>query len=700
MPARREFVFAVQDMHCAACISAIEKSLAALPQVTDARVNLSNRRVHVEADAGADPSDLIGQIGKAGFSAARLDGEAIRSVSADQAGRGLPLRLGAAGFGFSNVMIFSVAVWAGADGATRDLMHWLSALVAIPVICYSAQPFFKSAFVSLRRARLNMDVPISLAIALASAQSVFETYLGGNHAYFEAALALTFFLLAGRYLDLRARAASHSAAQQLSVLEPNSTTVIRNGAETEIPLKSVETGDLVLVRSGDRIPLDGTVRRGSCEVDSSYFSGESRPLFVREGDAVFAGQFVLTGRATFAASNVGEDSSLRKLIRLIEIAESAKGRYTSLADKAAAVYVPAVHMLALASFAGWMVQSGDIRLSLNVAVAVLIITCPCALGLAVPAVSVAATGRLFGKNLLVKEADAAERLAAADTVILDKTGTLTTGRAVLERFEDLDGEMLAVARGLADTSNHPFAKAVADFARQRGAAAADIRGIREIPGCGIEGIWDGKTVRFGRAGWAGGRGGGGSSSFLRIGSDPAVELRFTDQLREGASECVARFKGLGLRVIMISGDSRAAVRETAEFLGIEEWHAGILPADKLRMIEEFSRRSRGTIMIGDGLNDAAAMSLAGISMAPSSAVDATRVAAGIVILGESLESVAGGITTARLAKRRVIENFAIAAGYNTVAVPVAVLGFATPLAAAIAMSTSSIAVTLNSMRLR
>ena len=696
---RQEFVFAVPDMHCAACISAIEHSLAALPEVAEARVNLSNRRVRVEARSGTDPAALIEQIGKAGFSASQLDAEAVRSVSGGHAGRGLLLRLGVAGFGFSNVMIFSVAVWSGADGATRDLLHWLSALIAIPVIGYSAQPFFVSACKSLARARLNMDVPIALAIFLASAQSVFETALGGPHAYYEAALALTFFLLAGRFLDLRTRAASRSAALQLSVLEPDSVTAIQHGCETAVSLSSVAAGDRVVVRPGDRIPLDGIVREGACETDSSFFTGESRPQLVREGDAVCAGQFVVTGRAVFEATHVSGDSSLRKLVRLIELAESAKSRYTSLADKAASVYAPAVHLLALAAFAGWMFQSGDVRLSLNIAVAVLIITCPCALGLAVPAVSVAATGRLFGKHLLVKEADAAERLAAVDAVILDKTGTLTTGSAVLDGPGPGSG-ILAVARGLAETSHHPFAKAVAEHARQCGVDAEPIQDITEIPGLGIEGKWNGELVRLGRAGWAGGSKTCRSSTFLKIAAGPAVEMRFADQLRDGASECVSRLRELGLRVIMVSGDSAAAVEETAGMLGISEWHAEVLPADKLRMIEEISRGSRATLMIGDGLNDAAAMSLADVSMAPSTSVDVTRVAAGIVIMGDSLASVAGGIMTARLAKRRILENFAIAAAYNAVAVPVAMFGFATPLAAAVAMSTSSIAVTLNSMRLR
>ena len=695
---RDEFIFAVRGMHCAACISTVERTLSDTPGVLAARVNLTQRRVRVEVVAGTEPEELVRRLSGVGYGATRLDAGAITSASTDAEAQGLLVRLGVAGFGFANVMIFSVVVWSGAEGTTRDLMHWLSAVVATPVICYSAQPFLRSAFASLRRLRLNMDVPISLAILLATGQSLFETQLGGPHAYFEAALALTFFLLAGRYLDMRTRSTARSAAQDLSSLEPDTATVIMNGQETERKLASIGVGDLLVVRPGDRIPLDGIVRDGDAELDNSFLTGESRPLAVGSGDSIAAGQFVHTGRLVVEVNAVGEQSSLRRLIRLIELAESGRNRYTNLADRAAAVYAPAVHLLALAAFAAWMQLSGDLRLSLNIAVAVLIITCPCALGLAVPAVSTAATGRFFRNNLLAKESDAIEVLSEVRTAVIDKTGTLTMGMPTVDSTRCPDSEHLAVAGALAGASNHPYSRAILDHIRSRGIAPADVGDLKEIPGKGVAGIWEGREVRLGRANWTGANDAPHSAAFLKAGSGPALELRFKDRLRDGARDCIEGLNSLGVDVVLMSGDSKPAVSELASRLNIAKWHADALPEDKMRMVRDLCREGR-TLMVGDGLNDAAALRLADVSMSPASALDVSRVSAGIVIMG-SLDRVPEGIRLARLARVRILQNFAIAAIYNAVAVPVAMLGFATPLAAAIAMSTSSIAVTLNSMRMR
>ncbi|MCY4541928.1 MAG: heavy metal translocating P-type ATPase [Rhodobacteraceae bacterium] len=697
---RQEFIFAVQDMHCAACISAVENSLSKFPGVVSARVNLTHRRVMVEAIGGTDACALVRQIEQVGYSARRLDASVVDFVSTDPETQELLVRLGVAGFGFANVMIFSVVIWSGAEGTTRDLMHWLSALVAVPITCYSAQPFLFSALRSLRRFRLNMDVPISLAILLAAGHSLFETALGGQHAYFEAALALTFFLLAGRYLDLHTRSSARSAAQQLSALEPDQVTVKGTHGEREAPLSSVHKGQVIVVRAGDRIPLDGTVRSGSSDVDNSFLTGESRPVPATVGSAVAAGQFVHTGRLEVEVACTGEDSSLRKLIRLIHLAESAKSSYTGLAERAASVYAPAVHLLALAGFSVWMYQTGDVRLSMNIAVAVLIITCPCALGLAVPAVSTATVGRLFRSQLLIKDSDALERLAEVRTTVLDKTGTLTMNVPSLDNSKNIDDEAWSVAGALAGASRHPYARAIHEHVQGRGIEVAEVRDVVERPGLGVAGVWKGNQVKLGRAGWVGTKDNYGTATFLRLDSERIVAFRFVDQLRSGVQECVEELHSLGSEVILLSGDADRAVREMATRLNVRQWHAEALPEDKLDMIRKYTMRGGSTLMVGDGLNDAAALALADVSIAPSSAIDATRVSAGIVLVGGDLKRIPEGIKLARLAKRRILENFAIAACYNAVAVPLALAGIATPLMAAIAMSTSSIAVTLNSMRMR
>jgi len=700
MTPTEEFLFAVKDMHCAGCISALEHALGALPEVSSARVNLTHRRIRIEASAGTDAGRLARCIEETGYTPIQLDADSVRFVAANPQSQSLMTRLGVAGFGFANVMIYSVVVWSGAEGTTRELMHWLSAFVALPIIVYSSRPFFSNALKALRALRLNMDVPISLAIILAAGHSLFETALGGRHAYFEAALALLFFLLAGRYLDLQTRMRARSAAAQLSAIEPDSVTTLTAGREVERPLAEIARGATIIVRSGDRIPLDGTILSGSGDLDNSFLTGESRPEPVREGNRVVAGQFIHTGRLEVEVTRTSTNSSLRRLVRMVELAESAKNRYTTLADRAAGIYAPAVHLLALFGFIGWITTTGDVRLALNVAVAVLIITCPCALGLAVPAVSAAATGRFFRSNMLINDPEALETLAHVRRAVLDKTGTLTLGIPILDATCPTDPEALAVAGALAASSRHPYARSLHDHVIATGTERALIHTIREVPGSGIIGIWNDREVRLGRADWVGVTETGHSATWLRLGPDRCHEFRFVDRVRPGTRDCITGLQSLGIEIILMSGDAEPAVRALADSLGIGQWHATAHPEDKMTMIGTLAQQDGMTLMVGDGINDAAAMAQADISIAPSSALDVTRVAASIVLVGDDLGRIPEGIRLARLARRRVLENFTIAGGYNAVAVPLALAGLATPLAAAIAMSTSSIAVTLNSMRLR
>ncbi len=695
-----EFLFAVNDMHCAHCISVLERALGALPEVRTARVNLTNHRIRIEAAAGTDASRLSRCIKATGYTPIQLDRDSERLVSVNPQSQGLMIRLGIAGFGFANVMIYSVVVWSGAEGTTRELMHWLSAFIALPIIVYASQPFLTNACKALRVFRLNMDVPISLAIILAAGHSLFETALGGRHAYFEAALALVFFLLAGRYLDLQTRMRARSAAAQLSAIEPDSITTLSAGREIERPLDEIARGAIIIVRPGDRIPLDGRITRGSGDLDNSFLTGESRPEPVEVGDRVVAGQSIHTGRLEVEVTRTSAHSSLRRLVRMIELAERGRNRYTTLADRAAGIYAPAVHLLALLGFAGWILATGDLRLSLHVAVAVLIITCPCALGLAVPAVSAATTGRFFRSNLLINDPEAIEKLANVRRAVLDKTGTLTLGIPVIDPHHTIDPAVLAVAGSLAATSRHPYARALHDHVMAVGTPLAPIDTIREVPGSGLTGTWQGQDVRLGRAGWVGGPASGHSATWLRIGSDEFHEFRFIDQVRPGTRDCIAGLQALGVEIILMSGDAEPAVRALAGTLGIETWHATARPEDKMAMISTLADADGITLMVGDGINDAAAMARADVSIAPSSALDVTRVAASVILVGNDLGQIPESIRLARLARRRVLENFTIAGCYNAVAVPLALAGLATPLAAAIAMSTSSIAVTLNAMRMR
>lgn len=680
-------------IHCAGCISGVERALSGVVGVKAVQVNLTRKRVQVEAGPEVSAGDLVGILGGAGYEAHELDAGAAVAIGGDAMSRDLLMRLAVAGFAMMNVMLLSVAVWSGATEATRDLFHWISAAIALPTVAFSAQPFFKSGWSALSGRRLNMDVPISLAILLASGMSLYETASGGEHAYFDAALSLTFFLLAGRYLDQRTRLAARSAAAELTALEVPRT--LRASGEPVL-VADLAVGDEVRLLPGARCPVDGVVTGGASEIDRSLITGESLPERIGEGDAISAGEMNLTGPLKVRAVSAGTDTSLRRMADLVAVAENARSRHVSLADRAARIYAPVVHLLALVAFIGWLAGTGDARLALNIAVAVLIITCPCALGLAVPAVSTAASGRLFRHGLLVKNATALERLAEVDHVVFDKTGTLTEGRPVLMEHEAGD-RALGVAKALASGSGHPLARALTEGIAQDG---ADVQDIREVPGRGVEGVWKGKPVRLGRADWIGTEPRGGLETWLAIQGEAPVPFRFHDRLRPGAADAVRALREAGCTVELLSGDVPVAVADLAGRLGMTDWRAGVRPEDKLARMRELAGEGRRVLMVGDGLNDTAALAEAHASISPASALDASRTVSDVVLLGGDLSGIGEAVRTARSATRRILENFGIAAVYNLIAVPLALAGVATPLMAALAMSSSSIMVTLNAMRLR
>ncbi|MCA0044416.1 heavy metal translocating P-type ATPase [Celeribacter litoreus] len=691
------FVLSLPAIYCAACISGVERELTKQPGVRAARVNLTLKRAQIEAEESVSVDNLISALTSAGYEAYELDASAISATETDKKGRAILTRIAVSGFAMMNVMLLSVAVWSGASDVTRDLFHWISAAIALPAIAYAAQPFFVSAWGALRAKRLNMDVPISLAILLAGGMSLFETMESGHHAYFDAALSLTFFLLSGRYLDYRTRSVARSAAEELAALEVPRATLVDG---TVVSIKDIAKGDFVRVVPGARVPVDGIVVEGASELDRSLLTGESLPVEAGVDTVVSAGEVNLTGPLVVKVTAAGEDSSLHRMADLVAMAETSRNKYTSLADRAAQFYAPAVHLLALAAFLGWVVATGDIRLALNIAVAVLIITCPCALGLAVPAVTTAASGRLFRAGMLIKSSTAIERLAEVDTVVFDKTGTLTEGRPELSNLSDIPKDMQSVAMALAAGSAHPLSLALFDAARAADVMPAAVTDIREVPGQGVEGQFEGQTVRLGRATWLGADALGQTATYLKVGDAEAVAFTFIDHLREGADEAVAALKKQGKDVVLLSGDGPAAVAELATRIGIDAWDAECLPETKALRVAELTRSGRKVLMVGDGLNDTAALAAAHVSISPASALEATRVVSDMVLLGKSLAPLGEATQVSVSATKRIKENFNIAALYNLVAIPIALAGYATPLAAALAMSASSVTVSLNALRLR
>ena len=698
MPA--QIALSLPTIHCSACISKVEKALNGYPGVKSARVNLTLKRASIEADSDITAGDMKEVVEHLGYEAHELDPGTLNATANDRAGRELLMRLAVAGFASMNVMLLSVSVWSGATDATRDLFHWVSAAIALPTIAFSGQPFFRNAWAALSNRQLNMDVPITLAIVLAVVTSLWETALSGAHAYFDAALALTFFLLAGRYLDHRTRSIARSAAEELTALEVPRAIRLHDGEEETVNIAELAVGDLVLVRPGGRMPVDGEIVAGTSEIDRSLLTGETLPVFAGEGQGVSAGEVNLTGPLTIRASAVGADTSLHRMADLVAIAESGRSRYTSLADKAAKLYAPGVHILSALAFVGWYLYTFDMRTALNIAAAVLIITCPCALGLAVPAVTTAASGRLFRRGMLIKHETALERLAQVDTVVFDKTGTLTAGTPELTNMGEMPRRDIELALALAEGSSHPLAQAITRAAREAGFAPARVSDVTEMPGFGTKAMHEGQEVRLGRASWTGGQGLAETATFLSRGAGAPKAFIFADRLREGAAEAVESLKQAGKTVYLMSGDTTPAVEALAGRLGIERWMAEALPADKAERIKAMSAEGAKVLMVGDGLNDTAALAAAHVSISPASALDAARVASDIVLLGGDLSPIAAACDTARSAIRRIRENFNIATVYNVVAVPLAIAGFATPLIAALAMSASSITVSLNALRLR
>ena len=678
--------FSVPSIHCAACIGKIERGMQEVMGVRTARVNLSLKRLTVNGTV--EPEHIKDKLTDLGFEAYPLDIEALNTAR-DIVGRTLLMRMAVAGFAMMNVMLLSVAVWSGATDTTRDLFHMISAMITLPVVGYSAQPFFQNAWAALRVRRLSMDVPISLAIILAAGMSLFEALNSGSHAYFDAALSLTFFLLVGRYMDHQTRGAARSAAKELTALEVHTAQRVTGNNTLNVAVSDLVVGDVISVPTGARIPVDGLLLSAHAVMDRSFLTGESVAVDLMQNALLQAGEVNLGAVLTLRATAVGEDTSLHRMAQLVETAENSRNSYTALADKAAQIYAPAVHLLAFTAFTGWVIATGDVRHALNVAIAVLIITCPCALGLAVPAVSTAAISRLFSMGYLVKHATALERLAETTRVVFDKTGTLSKPSIKVPKTTSTDAR--AVAKALAQSSNHPSSQELVSALHDTNAAS--VRGITEIAGRGIRGEWQGHTVRLGRGAWLGTHFDGLG---VKIGQSMAEPFETSEAVRKGVTEALSE---LAIPCEIITGDAEKPAQAFAAMLGVPVT-ANVRAEEKLARIQGMSDQSHRILMIGDGLNDTAALAEAHASMAPATALDASRSASDIVILTDSFAELPLVLKISKLTRHLSKQNFGIAALYNCIAIPIALAGLATPLAAALAMSASSITVLLNSQRVR
>lgn len=686
--------FVVPGMRCAGCISKIERGLAKVPGVVTARVNFSTKQVAISHEPALGGDTLLSAIEKLGFEAQLLADNPLAEDRGDT--KRLLRALAVAGFGMMNIMLLSVSVWSGAMGVTKDLFHWLSALIAIPVIAYSGRPFFASAAMALRYMRTNMDVPISIGILLATGLSLYETATGGAHAYFDGAVMLIFFLLTGRVLDgMMKDRAREGISALLKQTAPGAMIVQDDGTTRWTKVDEILPDMIMHVAAGENLAADGIVTKGRSGFDISMLTGESDPQMRGEGEQVLAGTLNLTAPVNVRVTAAGQDTSISDIARLMDEAGQHRSFYIRISDRASRYYAPAVHSLALLSFVGWMIAGAGWHQSLLIAVAVLIITCPCALGLAVPAAQVVASGALMRQGVMVKDGSALERLAQADRVIFDKTGTLTMGAALPENLDSLSPEQQAVVLTLAQSSRHPVSQALRKALVQEDILPlSDIENISEVPGEGIAGVWQGKSVRLGRAE----KGAQQITTALTIGDDRQI-IYLNDELRPDARLAVDLFKKMGLPASILSGDKIEAVAPVARELGITA-QASARPEDKVEAITRLTQSGSSVLMVGDGLNDGPALAAAYVSIAPGSASDVGQQAADAVFTSDSLLPTAIAVKVARRTMKNVRQNFALAIGYNILAVPLAIAGMVTPLIAAIAMSMSSLIVVGNALRLR
>jgi len=690
----------VPGIRCASCIARIERELAPLPGIHAARVNFTSKRVLVDHESSVTPEALRSALARIGF-----DAEPIAAHAPTEARRETQRLLRAvavAGFAAMNIMLLSVSIWSGATGATRAMFHWLSALIAMPTVVYAGQTFFLSAWRAMRHGRTNMDVPISIGVTLATALSLFETITNGPHAYFDGAVMLLFFLLIGRFLDSAMRDRARSGVEALlRQTAPGGTILLPGGGTAWRKAGEIEPGMRLIVAAGERLAADGLVEDGTSSLDLSLITGESRPEPVSVGSRAVAGTLNLDAPLTLCVTAAGENTTIAEIARMMEAAGQSRSRYVRIADRAARFYAPAVHTLAALSFAGWMIAGAGWHQSLLIAVAVLIITCPCALGLAVPAAQVVAAGSLMRRGILVKDGSALERLAEVDCMRFDKTGTLTLGRPQPIDALLLDPNEAPAALALARASKHPIARALAQALETAGVRAAPTQDLREIPGMGVCGTIGGVPARLGRPSWLDNPATPDPAMVtgFRLGDAPMRLLRFDDPLRPDAACAIGQLRQISSDLAILSGDRDEAVAPVACRLALPA-AAALTPGEKLTEIEALRAAGRHVLMVGDGLNDGPALAAGHVSIAPASASDVGQTAADLVFVGDSLMPVPIAIRAARRTLAIVRQNFALAIGYNLLAVPLAMFGLVTPLLAAVAMSTSSLLVVGNALRLR
>ncbi|WP_177324712.1 MULTISPECIES: heavy metal translocating P-type ATPase [unclassified Pseudomonas] len=704
----RETSLLIEGISCAACGWLIEKHLAALPGVVEAHLNLSNHRLRVRWSASTLPlSELLGEVRRIGYAAHPWQADAAAEQLTRENRRAMR-QLGVAGLLWMQVMMASMATWpefnVDLSPELDSILRWVSLFLTTPIVFYCCGQFFRGALRDLRTRHLSMDVSVSLAIGGAYAAGIWSTVMGHGELYFDAVGMFALFLLSGRYLERRARERTAAATAQLVKLLPASCLRLdEQGHSQRILLSELQPGDRVLVPPGALLPADGQVLAGQSSVDESLLTGEYLPQPRRVGDDVTAGTLNVEGPLTVEVQALGDATRLSAIVRLLERAQGEKPRLAEIADRVAQWFLFIV--LVVAAIVGVVWWQLDASRAFWVVLALLVATCPCALALATPTALTTATGTLHKLGMLLTRGHVLEGLEQIDTLIVDKTGTLTEGRLTLRAVQplgDLDGDTcLALAAALESQSEHPIARAF-------GHATAPVEALQNVPGLGLEGVVEGRRLRIGQADFVSALSAsptpainGEQGQWLLLGDEqgPLAWFVLDDRLRDDAPALVEAARGRGWQILLLSGDSSPMVGEVARHLGINQARGGLTPDAKLAILRDLQRQGRRVLMLGDGVNDVPVLAGADISVAMGSASDLAKTSADAVLLSNRLTSLVDALRLARRTRTIIIENLAWAGLYNGLVLPFAALGWITPIWAALGMSASSLLVVLNALRL-
>jgi Cu+-exporting ATPase len=742
----------IGGMTCASCATRIERKLNKLPGV-EATVNYATEKARVQAPEGTDPAALIATVEAAGYKA-QLPPQPLAAVDTAAApdqdeNRQLRQRLL-----ISAALAIPVVLMSMIPALQFTNWQWLSLTLAAPVALWGAWPFHRAAAINARHGAATMDTLISVGVLAAFGWSLYALFFGmagepgirmtftlfgapesgASELYLEVASAVTVFILGGRYLEARAKTQSGAALRALLELGAKDASLLRDGAEVRVPVVTLAVGDRIVVRPGEKIASDGLVVDGSSAVDLSMLTGESVPVEVAPGDRVVGATVNVGGRLVVEITRVGADTELARMGRLVEEAQTGKAAVQRLADRVSAVFVPVVIALSLVAFVAWLVSGAPIELAFTAAVATLIIACPCALGLATPTALLVGTGRGSQLGILIRGPQVLERTRTVDTIVLDKTGTVTTGEMTVTQVAAFaaatETDVLAVAAAAEDGSEHPIARAIVDYARARAGArvhdadartdaGADVTADEFVAhaGQGVQALVGGRLALVGRASWlaeawsvvvpaaardaiAAAESAGRTAVAVAWDGDLRGLVTVGDTVKPSSAEAIRRFRGLGLRPVLLTGDNQGAARAAATEVGIDEVHDGVTPQGKLDLIRSLHEEGRVVAMVGDGVNDAAALAAADLGIAMGGGTDAAIAASDITVVSGDLLVVGDAIRLSRRTLAVIKGNLFWAFAYNVAAIPVAMLGLLNPLLAAAAMAFSSVFVVTNSLRLR